>query len=76
MNKSAREMFEELGLDYRKELYRNDELDEIQFSNGDDWIIISKERIRYVENHNVCDLPLKFLKPINKLLQELGWLDE
>lgn len=77
MNKSAREMFEDLGFNYRTEIYKDDELIEIKFSGNDGaWERITKERIEYVECCNRRDLPLKFLKPTNKLMKELGWLDE
>lgn len=77
MNKSAREMFEDLGLNYRTEIYKDDELIEIKFSDNDGaWERITKERIEYVERCNRRDLPLKLLKPTNKLMKELGWLDE
>ena len=70
----AKEMFEELGFEYRKELYEKDKLIEIQFNNNNGtWVTISKEKIEYVENHNKSQLPLNMLKAINKQIEELGW---
>lgn len=73
MDKSAKELFKELGYNDRTELYEKDELKEIKFINDGDWVIISKEKIEYVENRNRGNLPIKFLKAINKQVEELGW---
>lgn len=70
----AKELFEELGFEYRKELYEKDKLIEIQFNNNNGtWVTISKEKIEYVENCNKSQLPLNMLKAINKQIEELGW---
>ena len=71
---SAREKFSQLGLNYRTELFKNDKLIEIKFSNNDgNWVIISNKKIEYVENHQNSKLPLEILKAINKQIEELGW---
>ena len=71
---SAKEMFEKLGFNYRKELYKNDEIIEIQFNNNSGtWITISKTKIEYVEEHNKRELPINLLQAINKQIEELGW---
>ena len=70
----AKEMFEKLKLEYRSIDYKKDEILEIQYSNGNGTrITISKKRIEYVENYNRKDLPMEFLKAINKQIEELGW---
>lgn len=70
----AKEMFEKLGFNYRKELYKNDELIEIQFNNHDGTqVTISKEKIEYIENYYKSQLPFNLLKAINKQVEELGW---
>lgn len=72
---SAKEMFEKLGFNFRKELYKNDVLIQIQFDNNDgSWITISEKEIEYVESHNPkANIPIKLLPAINKILEELRW---
>ena len=74
---NAKEMFGKLGLEYCSIDYKKNEIIGIQHSNAyGTWIKISKKYIEYVENFDCSRLPLKFIKPINKQLEELGWLDE
>ena len=74
---TAKEMFEKLGFNYRKELYEKDKLIEIQFNNyNGTWVTISKEKIEYVKDHDKSKLPLNLLKVINKQIEELGWDNE
>lgn len=76
---SAKEMFEKLGFNSRKESYKDNKLIEIQYANygKGDWITISLEKIEYVEKRNRTDfIPINLLQAINKQVEELHWNDE
>ena len=73
----AKDIAKDLKFNFRKELYENDKIIEIEFNDGNGTrIVISKEKIEYVEKHNRKELPTSLLKLVNKVIEELGWLDE
>lgn len=69
-NKTADEMFEELNLN--KEI--NNKRYEI-YGDEESTIIFDKQK-REIEIQNLRYLNLKILQAINKIVKELGWLDE
>ena len=75
MNKTAREMFEELGYKEREESYKNNEIISIRYANYRDgnWITIYKNHIECIRNRANGFLPLNILPAINKQVEELGW---
>ena len=85
MNKSAREMFEELGYDeiyqnkhymfYVKDLVNTPEYERycIHLEFNFDTKTFNKT---YGDDNTVYEITVEGLKAINKQIEELGWLDE
>lgn len=77
MEMTAREMFEKFGLDDYSIDFKKGGISRIRYTDGNGtWIDISEKEIEYVEKHSKCNLPTKFLKAINKQIEELGWDNE
>lgn len=81
MNKSAKEMFEELGYEYyeddgficyKKEKRELIEPDYISFNRLEREVFMS----RISKNGNGVIVDMKLLKVINKQVEELGWNNE
>ena len=72
---SAKEMFEKLGYNERKEEFKGDKIYAITFANYSkgNWIIITKETIEIVTNRRNGYLSTSMLPAINKQVEELGW---
>lgn len=82
MNKSAKEMFEELGYKNTKKedkiiLFENFSFDiSIEFLNEDGDKSIVLQKLGIDDGGDFIILSLEELKAINKQIEELGWLDE
>lgn len=78
MNKTAKEMFEELGYTYQ-ESYFEEELDEINYSKGGDYapqIIFNLNHKcvkAYRKENKASWFDTKILQAINKQIEELQW---
>ena len=72
---NAKEMFEKLGYEERKEEYKNDKIYAITYAdyvNGN-WITITLDKIEVVTNRTKGYLNISMLPAINKQIEELGW---
>lgn len=81
---SAKEMFEKLGYTYQ-EVYFEDELDEINYSENGRWALqiifsLNHKNIivyrKYEGKSRPIAISVEILQAINKQVEELGWLDE
>ena len=83
-NKSAKEMFKELGYKY-EELFFEEKLDEIYYLKSGRWT----SQVKFSLNHKCVTVyrenekevkqssfDIKLLSAINKQVEELGWLEQ
>ena len=82
MNKSAREMFEELGYknvikNDKKVVFENYDIDtSIEFSNDDEHKAIILQELGINDSGDYYVITLDEHKAINQQIKELGWLDD
>ena len=73
---SAKDMFKNLDLNFVDIKYEDDEIVSIRYSNNNGtWIMMTKDYIENVKNHNCRPLESKYLPAIFQQYKELGWYE-
>ena len=73
MNKSAKEMFEELGFEYKKSDFSITYYKEFRDYDDECYILDINFRLFEQEISTDFSIDMRLLKAINKQVEELGW---